>query len=210
MSARFNAADYIDVDTRIDQFWERYPNGAIRTEMLYCNNDGSSVAIKASVYKDWEHPAPDATGIAQEYQGGKGANATSWWENCETSAIGRALANMGMASSTKRPSRQEMQKVERHSDPAPARSAPARAERPQDARNEPGEGATPTLTPREFDRVIEGCWTLVEDGAVLDAVKASLNHARPRMSEEQRIVARQQLTAIETAIKERDTLTPAG
>lgn len=94
--------------------------------------------------------------------------------------------------------------------PRPARSAPTRAERPQDARNEPGEGATPTLTPREFDRVIEGCWTLVEDGAVLDAVKASLNHARPRMSEEQRIVARQQLTAIETAIKERDALTPAG
>jgi hypothetical protein len=123
MSGRFNLQDYVTVDERIDRFWADYPHGAIRTEVVYTNNDGSSVAIKAAVFKDWEHPQPDATGIAQEERGGANANKSSWWENCETSAIGRALANMGMSISKNRPSREEMQKVERVIERGIARSA---------------------------------------------------------------------------------------
>lgn len=119
MGRGFNLNDYITVDERIDRFWAAYPNGAIRTEMIYCNNDGTSVAFRASVHKDAASAHPDATGIAQEYQG-KGANQTSWWENGETSAIGRALANMGMSISKQRPSREEMAKVQRHQSPPPA------------------------------------------------------------------------------------------
>jgi hypothetical protein len=51
-------------------------------------------------------------------QGGANANKSSWWENCETSAIGRALANMGMSISKQRPSREEMAKVQRYEDDA--------------------------------------------------------------------------------------------
>jgi len=40
-------------------------------------------------------------------------NSTSWVENCETSAIGRALANMNIGVNGQRPSAEEMQKVER-------------------------------------------------------------------------------------------------
>jgi hypothetical protein len=114
MSARFNPDDYVDVDERIDRFWSNHPGGAIRTAVIYHSADGDNVAVLASVYKTAEAAAPDATGIAQEYKGQSGANKTSWWENCETSAIGRALANLGMTVSKKRPSRQEMQKVQRH------------------------------------------------------------------------------------------------
>jgi hypothetical protein len=117
MSGRFNLNDYVTVDERIDRFWADYPNGAIRTEMVYANNDGSSVAIIARIHKDACGPVI-ATGIAQELQGGANANKSSWWENCETSAIGRALANMGMSISKQRPSREEMAKVQRYEDDA--------------------------------------------------------------------------------------------
>jgi hypothetical protein len=55
---------------------------------------------------------PKATGYAVEVDGTGGANNGSALENAETSAIGRALANMNL-SGNKRASREEMQKVER-------------------------------------------------------------------------------------------------
>jgi hypothetical protein len=57
------------------------------------------------------------TGYAEEVRGAGNVNRTSHVENCETSAIGRALANCGMAGSdmSKRPSREEMSKVQRTS-----------------------------------------------------------------------------------------------
>lgn len=114
MTSRFNPDDYIDVQSRITRFWEEYPDGAIRTRMESNPTDFQAVRYRAEVYKKREHPAPDATGYAFEIAGGRGANSTSHEENCETSAIGRALANMGYATSAAdRPSRQEMQKVER-------------------------------------------------------------------------------------------------
>jgi len=64
-----------------------------------------------------------ATGWAEETRGEGHVNRTSHFENCETSALGRALANAGFAGSdyTKRPSREEMLKVERSTaqDPFP-------------------------------------------------------------------------------------------
>jgi hypothetical protein len=135
MSGRFDLSSYVTVDERIDRFWADYPHGAIRTELLYANNDGSSVAIRASVFKDWEHPHPDATGIAQELQGGANANRASWWENCETSAIGRALANMGMSISKQRPSREEMAKVQRYQDERPQERPAPYPDRPAPAAN---------------------------------------------------------------------------
>jgi hypothetical protein len=56
-----------------------------------------------------------ATGWAEEVRGQGNVNKTSHVENCETGAVGRALANAGMAGSDvhKRPSREEMGKVQR-------------------------------------------------------------------------------------------------
>jgi hypothetical protein len=56
-----------------------------------------------------------ATGWAEETRGDGYVNETSHFENCETSAVGRALANAGLAGAdhTKRPSREEMGKVNR-------------------------------------------------------------------------------------------------
>lgn len=135
---RFNPDDYVDVSVRITRFWEEYPEGAIRTELASPASSFTEVVFRAEVYKQRENPQPDAVGYAAE-KPGNGANQTSWHENCETSAIGRALANMGYATSQKdRPSRQEMQKVNR------AQQAPAeQREMPQERGNiAPGVGMT--------------------------------------------------------------------
>jgi len=64
----------------------------------------------------WEGETLIATGHAYEEHTEKGVNNSSHMENCETSAIGRALANAGYAGSdpSKRPSREEMLKVVRY------------------------------------------------------------------------------------------------
>ena len=69
--------------------------------------------MKAYLYKDLEeqcHQAPLATGIAHEKPGGY---IDKYHETCETSAIGRALANLNLRNPNKdRPSREEMESVQ--------------------------------------------------------------------------------------------------
>lgn len=109
---RFNLDDYIPVQERINQFWQDYPDGNIVTELMSLPDDFQQCRYKALVYKHRDYTRPDATGYAFETAGGNGPNSTSHEENCETSAIGRALANMGYATSHKdRPSREEMTKA---------------------------------------------------------------------------------------------------
>jgi hypothetical protein len=67
--------------------------------------------VEASIYRTEADLRPWTTGLAEETVQGRGVNATSALENCETSAIGRALANAGYATKGKRASREEMGKV---------------------------------------------------------------------------------------------------
>src|SRR5512144_2270711 len=106
----FNLADYEPVGERLARFWNDHPNGRVHTELVNGSHGGESVVIIASVYKDKADLYPDATGHAQETPGSNPVNKTSWIENCETSAIGRALANMGYAPKGARPASEEMTK----------------------------------------------------------------------------------------------------
>ena len=76
-----------------------------------------------SIYADRNDLNPIATGIAEEIKSNSGVNRDAWVENCETSCLGRALANGGFAAKGKRPSKEEMQKVARREEQAVA--APA-------------------------------------------------------------------------------------
>ena len=115
----FNLEEYELVEDRLKAYWKDNPNGKIETEVVHITEDGKCVTIKASVYVHAMTDVGDhtlilvATGIAQETQGQGGfANKDAWVENCETSAIGRALANWKyQGSNKKRPSKQEMSKV---------------------------------------------------------------------------------------------------
>jgi len=111
--AKFNLDNYETVEDRLKVFWKDNPNARINTEIAHITEDGTCVTIRAEVFKQEEDARPVATGIAQETKGQGGfANADAWMENCETSAIGRALANWKYQGSTKpRPSKEEMSKV---------------------------------------------------------------------------------------------------
>lgn len=120
--ANFNLNDYETVEERIRRFYGDNPDARIITENLttLADRDRNTWVVRAIVFmnaEDQELKLPKATGLAFEIDGGKMANATSALENCETSAIGRALANANY-SGNKRASREEMQKVERGAAPA--------------------------------------------------------------------------------------------
>ena len=105
----FNLADYEPVEVRLEKFIKDYPEFRISTELEVCEKD--RYVVKAYLYKTYDQSVAWVTGLAEEKVTDRGVNATSALENCETSAIGRALANAGYATKGKRPSREEMSKV---------------------------------------------------------------------------------------------------
>ena len=109
----FNLENYETVEDRLKTFWKDNPDGRIWTEVVHITDDGTCVTVKALVYLNATDTNPVSSGIAQETKGQGGfANKDAWVENCETSAIGRALANWRYQGSNKaRPSREEMSKV---------------------------------------------------------------------------------------------------
>lgn len=90
--------DYVEVNERLKAFWELCPNGRIKTDIISIQ-DGICV-IKAFVYEDKKDENPRAEGTAYEKEGSTFINKTSYIENCETSAIGRALGNAGIGIDT--------------------------------------------------------------------------------------------------------------
>ena len=107
----FNLDNYETVEDRLVKFWADHTDGRINTFIHYY--DDTRILVRAEVYFDREDVRPVATGYAEELRGASPVNRTSHAENAETSAIGRALANCGYAAKGARPSREEMQKVQR-------------------------------------------------------------------------------------------------
>jgi len=105
----FNLADYEPVEVRLEKFIKDYPTFRISTELEVV--EATRYIVKAYLYKDVSDSVAWATGYAEETVSSRGVNQTSALENCETSAIGRALANAGYAPKGKRPSQEEMKKV---------------------------------------------------------------------------------------------------
>ncbi len=83
--------DYIPVNERIKEFWKRYPDGNIITTLI--SNENGVCVFKAEIYVNDERKA---TGHAYEKETSSFINKTSYIENCETSAVGRALGILGI------------------------------------------------------------------------------------------------------------------
>jgi hypothetical protein len=105
----FNLADYETVETRLEKWHGQFPDSRIETELVEASNTRFIVICR--LFKTEADQKPCSSGIASETISDRGVNATSALENCETSAIGRALANAGFAAKGKRASREEMVKV---------------------------------------------------------------------------------------------------
>ena len=109
MKKMFNLEDYETVEERLVKYWKDHPDGQIHTKLL--EHNATRFIVMAEIYRTEADSKPWTTGLAEETVQGRGVNATSALENCETSAIGRALANAGYATKGKRASREEMSKV---------------------------------------------------------------------------------------------------
>src|SRR5437870_10412651 len=107
----FDPARYAPVAERITQFYGTFPRGRIVTELV--SRTELEVVFRASVYRDASDAHAAATGWAAERQGDGDINEVACLENTETSAIGRALANLGFLASRLRPSAEEVAKATR-------------------------------------------------------------------------------------------------
>ncbi len=106
--ANFNLDDYETVADRIKRFYKDHDEARITTKLV--TDDTNKVVMKAYLYIG---KTLISTGYAEEIRGEGYINKTSAMENCETSAVGRALANANYAGD-KRASREEMEKVNRY------------------------------------------------------------------------------------------------
>jgi len=84
---------YLTVARRINDFREAHPNYGIKNEVL--SIDAESVVVKSIITDETGREL--SSGIAEEVRTASKINRTSAVENCETSAVGRALAFFGMA-----------------------------------------------------------------------------------------------------------------
>jgi hypothetical protein len=119
--ASFDPDEYAPVAERIALFFERFPNGRILTRLM--SHTDTEIVFKALVFRSADDARPASSGWAAERIGDGEINSVACLENTETSAVGRALANLGLTASRLRPSREEMEKAAR------ARSRSARQSR---------------------------------------------------------------------------------
>lgn len=152
----FNLDNYETVQSRIDAFWEQYPEGRIHTHVLH--RDDKTFIVQALIFRDeMSDTEPFASGMAEEIVGSNPVNKTSALENCETSAIGRALRIGGIGREA---SREEMEKVERRNKQTKTAKQPAL--QLQDLI----ETALKATTIDELRNI----WTLAEQQQLLDAL----------------------------------------
>lgn len=132
-NAKFNLDEYITVSERVEKFYDKYPDGRIITNVVELNNETGFVLMQAMIYRAATDTQPSATGHASEIRGDSYINKNSFVENCETGAVGRALALLGFEVKRGIVSREELEKNSRMTDKAarasnaapPATSTPA-------------------------------------------------------------------------------------
>ena len=160
----YNLNDYEDVDTRIHKFYETYKNGAIHTQLKEYDEEKGIVVFQAIAYRTDTDAEPAAIGYARGMRKDRGVDRDFWFENCETSAIGRCLANLGLSAKGKRASSIEMAKVnDSKSEPAPIRVRTKEHKEFLDANNKETEIVWDTTIepPADIEPVFENAVNLV-------------------------------------------------
>jgi hypothetical protein len=119
--------DYVPVAERLEKFYERFPDGRVITNIIEHNLESGFVLMRAEVYRSPDDAQPAATGHAFEVRGESYVNKTSYIENCETGAVGRALALLGFEVKRGIASREELEKTARMTPDRAARAASSNA-----------------------------------------------------------------------------------
>jgi hypothetical protein len=93
--------DYVSVPERLRAFWEQHPYGRVVTELVWADHELRDYIVRAEIYfgSELRNDPPTATGLAHDCAADLQPNMrASALEVCETSAIGRALANANYAA----------------------------------------------------------------------------------------------------------------
>ena len=89
---KIKGKDYVMVNERLKYFRSNFKGWSLVSELVTLTDD--TCVIKAVVSDETGRVV--ATGLAQEDKSSSMINKTSFVENCETSAWGRALGNLGI------------------------------------------------------------------------------------------------------------------
>ncbi len=116
---------YVEVNQRIKAFRSICPGGAIITDMI--SNENGVCVFRATIYD--EEQKIIGTGTAYEKETSSFINKTSYIENCETSAVGRALGMCGFGIDTSIASAEEVQNAINNQTEAPKQEAPKQTPR---------------------------------------------------------------------------------
>lgn len=143
---------YAEVNQRIKAFRMVNPNGCISTQIISMEND--SVLMKAEVRDEFNNLI--GTGYAQEVKGASYINSTSYIENCETSAVGRALGMCGFGIDTSIASYEEVQNAIKQQEEL-KQQAPIELATPKQiemlAKNYTGENLTKLLKANNIEKL---------------------------------------------------------
>lgn len=116
--------EYVEVNQRIKAFRMVYPMGTIETEMI--SNENGVCIFRATISDDECHVL--ATGTAYEKEDSTFINKTSYIENCETSAVGRALGMCGFGIDTSIASAEEVKNAIANQDQDVKKASPKQVE----------------------------------------------------------------------------------
>jgi hypothetical protein len=109
----FDLSKYETVDERLHRLRDHYPTCRIVTREVECNYEKGWVRFITEIYVDVNDAFPIVTGHADGFRKDRGVDKDFWYNNAETSSIGRAIANFAMSKVGARPSREEMESVAR-------------------------------------------------------------------------------------------------
>jgi hypothetical protein len=152
----FNLSEYTTVRERLIEFWKRYPNGRIETEILEWSDHRFIVA--ARLYRETTDEKPFSTGLANEVITDRGVNKDFALENGATSALGIACGHANIGIDKHKPSREEMSKVVAKKAEKPAVQDLEASIRKADA--EPAEQDYWTTPVNEYNKVVQAPVTL--------------------------------------------------
>jgi hypothetical protein len=110
----FNLDNYEDVNARIKRFRFEFPTGRLECYIEDIDIKAGYILVKALAFRNYEDEKPAATDYAYEVRDSSKINANWWVENCVTSAYGRVIG--ALTPSEARPTRQDMERVQRIED----------------------------------------------------------------------------------------------